>query len=616
MCIRDSLDAERILIQTINDIGAECDERFEYKSDSDNFQVFVTPSVSADETETVDEALRYFDGFTAESNATAKFRDLHREYLLTASEEIALAQTMETSFETALDALAAWPSGITAFLADCELVASNIKPIEWIVSTTTDSELEEDQSELGDSSEIDVEMDEEPEGSSLKSNSDQDTALDSPSLLAKAKELSLMAQSNAVKDEHWSAIRAGLTALTIQRSYLLSFLDDHCLDDHLSAKLFANALLRQRQARDRMTLANLRLVHTHARRFLNFGIDLDDLIQEGNIGLLKGVDRFDWRKGFRFSTYATWWIRQRISRVVADKGKMIRLPVHVYQIAVRVDQAARQWEKEHGVQPSNEQLSTSLGIRRSKIDAMRLEKEPFLSLETCGIDELIPPDVSPLFIHPDPFVKAASSALQKRLCDVLSTLSPREEKIIRLRFGFGMDREHTLEEVGSQFDVTRERIRQVEAKALRKLRNRSRWNDLIDWTDLKPGTAPPKPVNAKTDEDKAELEIESAESSLNDDDVENKEGKISSMMTDEPQSSANQTALEVGSRPTRNLNASLVRLLVEAEAIGIKVDDQRHQESGHLWVRIHSANDTKARTLIRRLMDHGFSYSPGAGYFR
>ena len=107
----------------------------------------------------------------------------------------------------------------------------------------------------------------------------------------------------------------------------------------------------------------------------------------------------------------------------------------------------------------------------------------------------------------------------------MSTLSPREEKIIRLRFGFGMDREHTLEEVGSQFDVTRERIRQVEAKALRKLRNRSRWNDLIDWTDLKPGTAPPKPVNAKTDEDKAELEIESAESSLNDDDVENKEGK-------------------------------------------------------------------------------------------
>jgi RNA polymerase primary sigma factor len=630
MCLDDdqahNLDAERLLIQTINDLGAECDERFEYESDSDSFRVFVAPSVSADETENVDEALRYFDGFTADSSSTSQFRDLHREFLLTASEEIALAQTMEASFEAALDALAAWPSGIAALLADCKLVASNIKSIEWIVSTTNDPEIGEERVELEDATDADTDAEtgEVPEQSLLASSEEEEPIQDSTSLHAKAKELSLMLQSNAVKDEHWNAIRAALTAMAIQRSYLLSFVDDHHLDNHLSAKLFVKALIRQRQARDRMTLANLRLVRAHAKRFLNSGMELDDLIQEGNIGLLKGVDRFDWRKGFRFSTYATWWIRQRISRAVADKSRMIRLPVHVYQTALRVDQAALQWQKEHGEQPSSDQLSTSLGIRRWKIDAMRRGKEPFLSLETCGIDEMIPPNVSQRFIHPDPSAIAVSRELQKRLGDVLSTLSPREEKITRLRFGIGVDREHTLEELGSLFDLTRERIRQIEAKALRALRHPSRWAALIDWTDLKSGTAPPKPVSAKTDKDKADIdaaatsdfEMESAASAL-DDDVAEHDGEMEAEIEkDEQQSFANQTVRVDNSQPVRNLTSSLIRLLDEAKALGIKVDDQRQHDSGYLWVRIHGANDTTTRSLIRRLMGHGFSYSPGSGYFR
>lgn len=596
---------DSLLCSVVNSLGAEVDERFEYLAEHEDFTVFVDPEASQDEEELLADA---FDA--VESSATGNdapllmfLKDAHRHPLVTASEEIILAQKMETELENALDALAGWPEGTDALLIAVRAGCAEAQDLSWVApefgeeALSDDTALEEETRTVevavaARSDEMEEEADDDFAGVS-QSAPDSDFA-------GRLFSLERMPTADSIGGEHWAQRRALLGSMAFRRTFLMG-LAEFATPVHPSGTIFARAISKFRYARDRLALANLRLVISIARKYQYSALPLDDLIQDGNIGLLRAVDKFDWRKGYRFSTYATWWIRQAVSRAVADTSRCIRVPVHVHALAYNAEQSSRAWQKAHGREPTPEELSIVLSLPlRRVLPILRAGLEP-ASLDVLLSQETLNPDVEGEFLLPDPSEAIETKELSKQIEKALSRLKPAEAMIIRLRFGLGRCGGRTLDEIGNAMGVTRERIRQIESKAIRRLKNPSKGDALKDWN-----TEPKKSV-APTQEEHNEIGKDFDEEP----DQEARTAAASDAYGLAAHGVAPDTTIEGA-----DISKALIRLLAEANSLGVPVEDRRGSPDGALWVRIHEPTDNKSRTLIRKLYGMGFNYAPGAGFWR
>ena len=468
--------ADALLSMVINDLGAETDERFEYSAPHESFRVFVAPDEEPDEEDMVDAALAFVDDLAGRRNEPLRIyqREFQREALLTAEAEVGLGQAMERGVEKALDALAAWPLGVGAVLDAARAVASGVKPLRRMSSghrVEPEAELELLPTEA-------EAMGAEDQGNSQFGLDAKESTDELAKFFVSTEILSGLAVGASQIAPEWSACRGSIASLRLTRGFLMELADAGLAGEPPLA--FAQAMRGYRRARDRIVVANLRLVCSIAKKYLFSGQPLDDLLQEGNIGLIKAVDRYDWRRGFKFSTYATWLIRQQVGRFVANKSKTIRLPGYVYEKTQRIAQAAHAFELRHAHAPTIKEIAALVEVPIHKAVALSRASLDTQSIhEIDNLDDLIAADARDQFTTRDPMDIVEYMQLIGLVDRFLGTLKPREEDVLRMRFGIGAQEPMTLEEAGARLGVTRERIRRIEAAAIRRLKHPKRLDLLL-----------------------------------------------------------------------------------------------------------------------------------------
>ncbi|WP_164486820.1 sigma-70 family RNA polymerase sigma factor [Pseudomonas orientalis] len=472
-------EAERLLNLVLGDLGVVIDEWIGLAEHSD----LLNPTI--EEELRLSEALELVDDLASGRNEPFRFyaKGLKKDLLL-ATEEISLGREIEAARDLALDALSCWPQGLTVIFDAAEKVACGEANHE---SFTSGHDLIKEGIEAESSGEVASIDNVESEGNEF--------GLDS---VASAFVSAVSAARSASTEP--KSVREALSAACLHRGFLLKLTN---LADCDSA--FSSAVRRGELARERMILSNLRLVLSIAKKYRWSELPFDDLVQEGNIGLMKAVERFDWRKGFRFSTYATWWIRQHISRAISNTERTIRIPVHMQDLARGTLHERDEFEAKIGRAETDAETSRRTGIALDKLKLLLTVSEKVSSLDV-QLEGTSQPLLDVLLEHEssDPSIIAEAASLRAALLDMIGELDERSAEVITLRFGFGLDLDEamTLEEIGLRFDVTRERIRQIESKALKKLRHPIRMAKLAfyldDYSDLKKASCPESGLEEST----------------------------------------------------------------------------------------------------------------------
>jgi RNA polymerase primary sigma factor len=566
---------EALLKLVLGDLGAETDERIES-------EVFVDAwEERGDDEDSVSEALAFLEDIGSGRIEPMRLyiRDLRGgRRLLTHEEEVSLGRDMGEGLDSALDALSSWPEGVAAFLA----AADRVKSGEFEVESISEGRADDQEDALPGA----VEMDEsEEEGGNGVVHS-----LTAHGFLDKVRVVRKLEESAGRGGEDERALRKALEAASISPVFLARLAGASGMDNSDAAERLRLGVSSYAKARERMIVSNLRLVLSMVKRYQNLGLPLEDLVQEGNIGLMRAVDRYDWRRGFRFSTYATWWIRQFAIRAVADKGKTIRTPVHVNDTMLRIAREADELERATGRVPSADILAQRLSIPAGKVSALiaRLkEPVPLHEPDTFGeapCDSLVDESVAT-----DPSAMAIRASLISTLEKMMTELDPRLAEVIALRFGLDGGGQRTLEETGEHYGLTRERIRQIEASALRKLAHPVRSETLRDFLDSSAASK------------------KSKEQSLEDDARDQPPPLSPKIRPHEPPQTGSYT-----SSGDTFVTGGADRVVEWARADGAFVEDGS-ANGGEIVVRLRWEG-SQTRGLIRELLNSGFRAYPGGEY--
>lgn len=468
---------EAIVRVLLCDVGAETDERIEANG------TWLGP-VSDDEDERVMEALEFLDDLSSGRNEPLRHyvRDMRGRKLLTAEEEVTLARAMEGGRVAALRALAAWPDGIAAVLTAVERVKTGDLDIDKLSTGAMPEKQDEGGMELA-----------------LESADDdtEDTCLETlaPAVrdfLERVGPIRSLAAHSGFGGTGEEALGDALVLARLNLAFLADLANGLGADEYAAAN-FRKAVNQCTRARERMITSNLRLAISIAKRYMGNGLLFDDLVQEANIGLMRAVERFDWRRGCRFSTYATWWIRQQVTRAIAIQGRTIRIPVHAHEKTLLISRSIDEIERTTGRRPSPNELASSFSMHpRRLVNLLARMDEPVNLHEPDGAGTA-PVDFLIDFSAKDPLEAATHENLCSVLADMLADLDPKTAEVLVLRFGLDGGREYTLEETGNHFGVTRERARQIESKGLKRLRTPKRLEILRSFFDLRPDTPPCAP---------------------------------------------------------------------------------------------------------------------------
>ncbi len=581
-------ESERILRVVLGEIGADTDDSIGLREGGLN------PEATPDEEDVLSEAFSFIDDMSSGIGESLRhyFKDMRRGRLLTAEEEALLGRRMEEFLEAALDALAAWRGGIVSLLAAAERVRVGDAAPESVSDGVSD--------ETGpDENGVDVDNLHGDDSPNIEDEASEGAG--GISFFEALDEIAALACASGTGPATQGKLRLALARARLSRSFLLSLAENANSED-APAAAFRSAIFGYCSARDDLALSNLRLVFSIAKRYQGKGLALEDLVQEGNLGLLKAVDRYDWRKGFRFSTYATWWIRQNVSRALADKGRTIRVPVHVSDTIHRIEREIDEIEAQTGKPASAFAVASRLGIPEKKISSLMARREEPIPVH------LLDPDTMPETDCQDNIERIALAELRVLIDRVLGDLDKRTAEVLCLRFGLGADDHLTLEETGERFGVTREHIRQVESKGLRMLRHPTRrelFSSFIDHV-----ASPKKPAEDFGDE--ADEPSESADFGKPEDKPVEKStaprkinGKQHERITKASQDK--QTGIDL------RINKGLDKLIGAARDLGIRVDDDRHMGGGVVFALVDHKGPQR-RALARMLIAKGFAYWPGMGY--
>lgn len=600
-----SENGEAQLRMVLNDLGAELDERLEIDFPFESHAVFVDPEETEEEKEQVDAALAYLDDLTSRRNDPIRIylKTGLREKLLSADEEAGLAKAMESFIAKALDALSNWDEGMARVCESAELIRSGIHPLRWM---TLGQHEEMDEAEQTADADISAEPEELVGDDSREITTGQG---DSTVFFAAVDLLNmLMASTRSAQANSPLRCREILDDLRLRRDFLLALTTTSGLDEIEHAAQFNRAMNGYLSARQQLTTANLKLAMSIAKKYLYTEEPFDDLIQEANIGLMKAVDKFDWRRGFRFSTYATPWIRQNVQRYVADKCSVIRIPVHVHEVTQKILRHMRIAEMRDGRVPKPQEIADALSMPLKKVAAsLRAATGSHIaSLEEA--DESLAIEFAEDFKPRDPADAMMTAQVRASIEELLLELTPKDAGIIRMRHGIGVNDAMTLDEIGRRFEVTRERIRQLESKAIRRLQNPVR---LAKFVEL---------IHGKPDSYYAELEAKLLES---------KGMSVDRSLVPRPPKATPLDTSRVTFKDDELIGgdetfddfdrvslSALGEVLDEARGLGINVDEREEDGSRRIWIELLETPDTPTRMLVWRLLKQGFKFWPQKGYWK
>jgi RNA polymerase primary sigma factor len=606
--IAESLDIVREhdlaphLRRILHDLGAETDERFEYVSFDDNFEVHVEQDATEQEEEAVSDAFLRLDTIVSRRQEPIwqYLRSIQGHSLLSAAEELQLGQEMDSSLQQAIALVATDAAAIRHVLDAVRQVQTGARKFGsisrgWSEPQPTNSAGAGDDEQrpviavsLMQAADQNVEPDDDADGP----DRDEDVQLD---LIVKSLGDHLSTVASRLAEEELLAIFSSLRLCVGFLSELFDAKEEW--QSTATKTAFRAAMERYRRAHDLMTTSNLRLVLSIAKKYVYSGQPLDDLVQEGNIGLIKAVERFDWRKGFRFSTYANWWIRQQIGRSIADTGRAVRLPVYVHEKVQSLSWMVRRYEAEHGKPPSLTTMSDAMDMKVEKVALLLTYMEEILPIDSVDVDGLADPDFIGRFHSAEPEDVAMADEHAVRVIELLDSLPRSQRNVLRLRYGIGVRDALTLEEVGQGIGVTRERIRQIESKTLKMLQRAK----TIAWLD---GLGNRFPSRFPDQQSSVGL------------------GALGTLQVCSLQDlSTKDASVRPGFEPNephepKEQSSQLEEVLSVARALGYAVEDERSDGAGNLWVLITSLGDVASYRLVKQLRTLGFQEAPGRGYWK